>query len=127
MVDGPQQAASVLKLAPQRQGVFFPMNIAVFPGTFDPATLGHFDIIQRSSHAALMISGYLMFGACFIGLVLYGVFKYAVFLTISATLWTCCTMAMIFTILKPNASKPKTRTAPAVRFHPPLRQILLTA
>ncbi|MDT3662487.1 MAG: pantetheine-phosphate adenylyltransferase [Anaerobiospirillum sp.] len=25
------------------------MNIAVFPGTFDPATLGHFDIIQRSS------------------------------------------------------------------------------
>ena len=25
------------------------MNIAVFPGTFDPATLGHYDIIQRSS------------------------------------------------------------------------------
>lgn len=25
------------------------MNIAVFPGTFDPATLGHFDIIQRAS------------------------------------------------------------------------------
>ena len=25
------------------------MNIAVFPGTFDPTTLGHFDIIQRSS------------------------------------------------------------------------------
>ncbi len=25
------------------------MNIAVFPGTFDPTTLGHFDIIQRAS------------------------------------------------------------------------------
>lgn len=25
------------------------MTLAVFPGTFDPATLGHFDIIQRSS------------------------------------------------------------------------------
>lgn len=25
------------------------MNLAVFPGTFDPTTLGHFDIIQRSS------------------------------------------------------------------------------
>lgn len=25
------------------------MNIAVFPGTFDPITLGHYDIIQRAS------------------------------------------------------------------------------
>ncbi len=25
-------------------------KIAVFPGTFDPATLGHFDIIQRASN-----------------------------------------------------------------------------
>ena len=54
-------------------------------------------IIQRSSHAALMISGYLMFGACFIGLVLYGVFKYAVFLTISATL--CAALIAMFAAL----------------------------
>lgn len=25
------------------------MNIAVFPGTFDPFTLGHFDIVERAS------------------------------------------------------------------------------
>ena len=44
-----------------------------------------------------MISGYLMFGACFIGLVLYGVFKYAVFLTISATL--CAALIAMFAAL----------------------------
>ena len=45
----------------------------------------------------------------------------------SVTLWTCCTTARIFTTLKQNASKQKTRTAQAARFHPPLRQIWLTA
>ena len=49
-------------------------------------------IAQHSSHTTLLISNYLLFGGCFLGLFLYGVFKNTVFLTVAVTLCSviCC-------------------------------------
>ena len=54
-------------------------------------------IVQRSSHAALLISNYLLFGGCVVGLLLYGIFKNAVFLTVAATL--CGVQIVMFVTL----------------------------
>lgn len=43
-------------------------------------------IVQRSSHAALLINNYLLFGGCFLAIILYGILKNTVFLTVAATL-----------------------------------------
>lgn len=43
-------------------------------------------IVRRSSHAVLLISNYLLFGGCFIALLLYGIFKNILFLAVAATL-----------------------------------------
>ncbi len=51
-------------------------------------------IAQRSSHAALRISNYLLLGGCWIGLLLYGICKSAVFLTVAATL--CGVLVIMF-------------------------------
>ena len=46
------------------------MRIGVYPGSFDPATLGHLDIIQRASKlfdkliVAAMINGEKTSGSC---------------------------------------------------------------
>lgn len=54
-------------------------------------------IAQCSSHKTLLISNYFLFGGCFFGLLLYGIFKNSVFLTVAVTL--CGTLVMMLIIL----------------------------
>ena len=41
--------AGVLRLGVQWKGMVISMKIAVFPGSFDPVTLGHIDILHRAA------------------------------------------------------------------------------
>lgn len=54
-------------------------------------------IAQRSGHTALWISNYFLLGGCFFGLLLYGMFKNPVFLTVAVTL--CGVLVMMFIVL----------------------------
>lgn len=53
-------------------------------------------IAQHSSHTTLLISNYLLFGGCFLGLFLYGIFKNTVFLTVAVTL---CSVLIVMLIV----------------------------
>ena len=54
-------------------------------------------IAQRSGHMTLLISNYLLFGGCFLGLLLYGIFKNTVLLTVAVTL--CGTLILMLIVL----------------------------
>lgn len=54
-------------------------------------------IAQRSSHMTLLISNYLLFGGCILGLLLYGIFKNTLFLTAAVTL--CSVLVVMFIVL----------------------------
>ena len=41
---------------------------------------------QGKVDAALLITSYLLYGACMLALVLYGIYKYTVFITVAVTL-----------------------------------------
>lgn len=43
-------------------------------------------LAQRSGHVALLITSYLLYGACMLALVLYGIYRYTVFITVAVTL-----------------------------------------
>ena len=56
-------------------------------------------IAQRSSHMTLLISNYLLFGGCFLGLLLYGIFKNTLFLTVAVTL---CSVLVVIVLICTN-------------------------